>query len=243
MFDKIRNFFSPQKETPVDLQFFLKNETSSPLTDKQQFLISLAQIIGEHHNHFTNSLSAGNDLNFYADKMGTWYGITDAETAHQFIQTRLKDGFRDFYNEIVKEFTLTKGEVSLIPFDDEDSKEELASYFENIKEVLASREGQFWFSNGLGVTDGFDHGRIAYVIRSSYTLGYLSAAEAWDYLEIIGKMAIDKFSSWNEYAKSYLLGRTVWCGDDGDFSSFSEVTRYLVSSPNSPWMLPFTTKG
>ncbi|RYX88722.1 DUF1266 domain-containing protein [bacterium] len=206
MFDKLKNFFSPQKETPVDLQFFLKDETAAPLTDKQQFLVSLAQIIGEHHNHYTNTLSAGKNRDFYAEKMSTWYGITDAETAHDFIQSRLEEGFKHYYNQIIEEFKLTKGDVSLLPISD-DEKEEFTFYFEHINEVLALREGQFWFTNGFGIADGFDHGRIAYVVKSSYTLGYLTEVEAWEYLEEIGEMAIDKFSSWNEYAKSYLLGK------------------------------------
>jgi hypothetical protein len=240
MFRKIKNLFKPQDEKQVDLQFFKKNETSLNPSKEKQFLISLSQIIGEHHDYYTNSLTAGTDIEFYTEKMENWYEITNNETADFFIKTRLREGFRDYYNEIVKQFIQTNGNASLL-HTEEDDIEDLQIYFDNIKDVLKLREGQFWFANSLGITDAFDCGRLAYVIRSCYTIGYLSEKDAWDYLDEVGEIASEKFSHWNEYAKSYLLGRAIWCGDDGSFENFSEVSRYLVSSPISPWMDNFIT--
>ncbi|MCD8435990.1 DUF1266 domain-containing protein [Tenacibaculum dicentrarchi] len=234
MFEKIRNLFKNQN----DVQYFLINEKSTNLTEQRQFLISLSQIIGEHHNYYTNSLTAGTNLESYAEIMENWYKITDAETAELFIQTRLEDGFRDYYNNIIEQFTKTEGNASLLAGDGEEI-EEIQSYFDNIKEVLKLSEGHFWFANNLGVTDAFDHGRIAFVIRSSYTLGYISETKAWEYLDIIGRLASEKFTTWTEYTKSYMLGRAIWGGDDGNFEDFSKVSRYLIDSPDSPWTSKF----
>ncbi|MBE7693731.1 hypothetical protein [Tenacibaculum finnmarkense] len=101
MFEKIRNLFKSQN----DVQYFLINEKSTKFTEQRQFLISLSQIIGEHHNYYTNSLTAGTNLESYAEIMENWYKITDTETAELFIQTRLEDGFRDYYNNIIEQFT------------------------------------------------------------------------------------------------------------------------------------------
>lgn len=238
MFDKLKNLFKPQQEKQVDLQFFIKNETSANLSAEKQFLVSLSQIIGEHHEFYTNSLTAGTNTGHYLDILHKWYNITDTETAKQFIESRLAEGFRTYYNEIAAQYTATNGNAAGMSVDD-DVQEEFQDYFTNIKEVLALREGQFWFTNNLGSTDAFDFGRLAFVIRSAYTVGFLPEEESWDYLYEIGKLASEKFSTWNDYAKSYMLGRAIWSGADGSFENFSEVTRYLVSSPNSPWMQPF----
>ncbi|MGO3345661.1 MAG: DUF1266 domain-containing protein [Marinomonas sp.] len=56
----------------------------------------------------------------------------------------------------------------------------------------------------------FDIGRYAFLCRCGVTVGLLTEAEAWGYLAHIGSIAQSLFSSWTDFATSYLVGRSMW---------------------------------
>ena len=235
-------FFGKKKDEEEDdgSEYFIENPDTDALPDEMQFGISLSQVIGEHNNFYIDSLEAKKDVDSCKESMRKWYRISNSQEAHDFIQSRTKEGFRTLYNNIIDLYLKTNGNAALLPKND--WGDEIAGYFENLSSVLPLEEGKEWFPNPqkdfLVGCDAYDYGRIAFVARSCYTAGYITAGEAWAYIDEIARMARKSFNNWEDYGKSYLLGRALWCGNSyDDFNDFAEVTRYLVEDEDSPWVM------
>lgn len=59
---------------------------------------------------------------------------------------------------------------------------------------------------------GWDAGRICFLARACCEMDYISEADAWRYIDVAYDMAHSAFSSWNDMAMSYVIGRSLWGG-------------------------------
>ncbi|MDR0660653.1 MAG: hypothetical protein LBG19_07610 [Prevotellaceae bacterium] len=50
--------------------------------------------------------------------MRKWYRISNSQEAHEFIQSRTKEGFRTLYNNIIELYFKTNGNANLLPKND-----------------------------------------------------------------------------------------------------------------------------
>lgn len=60
---------------------------------------------------------------------------------------------------------------------------------------------------------GWDYIRGVSWAQDFYNLGYLTEDEAWEYIIPFGKLVKEDFTSWEELAASFLVGRYIWSGD------------------------------
>ena len=60
-----------------------------------------------------------------------------------------------------------------------------------------------------GVT-GWDAGRLNFMARACYDMKYISEDEAWHYINHAYEMVHSRFSSWHDFAMSYVIGRALW---------------------------------
>ena len=56
----------------------------------------------------------------------------------------------------------------------------------------------------------WDYGRIASVAYMSYVAGFLDIDTAFCYMDKATRAAVERFTSWEEFAVSYLAGRCMW---------------------------------
>lgn len=47
--------------------------------------------------------------------------------------------------------------------------------------------------------------------------------------------ALEHFSSWEEYGRSFIMGRGVWHGDPTDSETAYEIVELLLKNCESPW--------
>jgi hypothetical protein len=62
---------------------------------------------------------------------------------------------------------------------------------------------------GLPIT-AWDFGRYINLCRSGFNAGLLSQSEAWDRIVPAARLLQASYSSWDEYAADYLIGRNFW---------------------------------
>lgn len=79
---------------------------------------------------------------------------------------------------------------------------------------------------------GWDYARYSHIVRLGYLAGYLDVSTAWMHARRIVPRMQKAFSSWEEFAESYLAGRIRWLRNDG---GMREVCDRLLSHPLSPW--------
>lgn len=238
MFNRLMNLF---RRGNIGDEYFYENPNAQPLTAEQQFSISLGQVIGEQNNYFVNSLLAAEDRDSHKKSLKKWWGIDDKASAHEILASRSREGHRALFNELVDLFLQYDGDTDKLDKNGADY-EVLVEYFDKVNDVLDTEEGQEWFPNIY--TDfqvkcnAWDVGRMVFVARTCYTLGYITEAEAWQYINYVTEIAKQSFNGWRNYAKSYLLGRAFWGGNNyDDFGSFANVVEMLVEDEDSPWVI------
>ena len=85
---------------------------------------------------------------------------------------------------------------------------------------------------------GWDIGRAAYLVRVGVEVNYLKADEAWNYLERAYQRAVSTFNTWEEFGRSYIIGRSFWAysPEVRDVLGFCNVMKWLMKHPDSPWL-------
>ncbi|MDR1415147.1 MAG: DUF1266 domain-containing protein [Odoribacteraceae bacterium] len=85
-----------------------------------------------------------------------------------------------------------------------------------------------------GVT-GWDAGRLIFIARLCHDAKYISAEEAWAYIDVAYAQAQTAFNSWEEIANSYIIGRFLWNGKNAD-DGMDRLAKGLLTKPDSPWV-------
>ncbi|GHU72729.1 hypothetical protein FACS189413_16230 [Bacteroidia bacterium] len=85
----------------------------------------------------------------------------------------------------------------------------------------------------LGV-EGWDAGRLIFIARLCYEAKYITEDEAWEYIDAAYALAQRKFSSWEEIANSYIIGRFLWNGAAAN-DAMPTLAEDLIKKSNSPW--------
>jgi hypothetical protein len=76
----------------------------------------------------------------------------------------------------------------------------------------------------------WDWGRAVQVVRWAVSAGYLSDAEAWEWLDDVAERTSRAYGSWEEFAAQYALGAAFWhqLGNEGDETAFAGATRWAL---------------
>ncbi|MFT3898870.1 MAG: DUF1266 domain-containing protein [Gordonia sp. (in: high G+C Gram-positive bacteria)] len=91
-------------------------------------------------------------------------------------------------------------------------------------------------------TYAWDLVRMAFVVRTSVGLGYLTADEAWPLLTAGVNRARQFYPSWQDFGTAYAVGRALWASDGEHFSAEQSLAesqpalQSLLSDPSSPWV-------
>lgn len=84
----------------------------------------------------------------------------------------------------------------------------------------------------LGVI-AWDAGRLNFVARAAMQKGYLTREECQHCVDHAYEMSMSAgFNSWKDFANSYMLGRTMWNGDN----NMGALSEDLLTKPISPWV-------
>ncbi len=243
-------------------EYYIKNPKKETLTEQQLFGISLGLIIAEQNGAYVDSLDTGKTDYPQKQMMQKNWRISGREDALAFLEARISEGHRKLFNRLLEiymaqgcpdasqvDFSGTEFEITEQPKNDYSSDDDEQEYqptwmdviesLENLDEIYELEEGKAWFGDleddfKVG-TDAWDFGRIVFASRICYTLGYITENEAWHYIELISKMAKQKFTNWDNYATSYVLGRAMWCGDDGEWETVAGFAADALDAKQSPW--------
>jgi hypothetical protein len=79
--------------------------------------------------------------------------------------------------------------------------------------------------------------RYIALCRWGYIAGYMSFAEAWDYIMPAARRLQETFTSWESLQNDYLIGREFWSlqQTNKDGGRFRAISQGFLQDPNSPW--------
>ena len=162
----------------------------------------------------------------YRAQLQSWWNITDRDSTLGIVRWLLHEGHHadaDAALELMR-----------------DDQPEAGDPEEKAEDVQAIAE--FMIQNGYCTAGtlprtviAWDLVRIANLGRWAYHAGYLFEEEMWQVMQVAADAARGHFASWEEYGRSFAMGRGVWHGDEEDCQTAWEIVTALLEEETSPW--------
>ncbi|MFY0714943.1 DUF1266 domain-containing protein [Seonamhaeicola sp. NFXS20] len=239
----IRYFKIGKKEydAPAKTKAKFRKSPNSDLNQEQLFGLALYTPIAEWWKANTNTLSflTAKDVKPYLEG----WGIDTVEGYWDLTEYFMKDGRRwyfDFIQGMIENEPQEKwGELMDQKFG---SNERAHRYLKTLSsgEALNSlkQKGIILFDSELelGVA-GYDATVLVGQARKAYTGNLISEEEAWKVINFAKALALQHFSSWEDFGKSFALGFAI--DMSANSNTYKEEVFHLykqvLESPDSPW--------
>lgn len=235
---KVLPFFKRAKQV---FSSYLKNPKGSNLKPDQLSALSVGAINGEQTSCFIDTLETGMQEERLHESLSQWWSINSSDSAKETLDWLLNEGHRVFFNAVYKIVTTEdQSEWQTIinnafPPEAIDNATEFTENLSSTIEELRSKDNMTEqdFNNGILA---WDLGRMITVARMSCDAKLISQTEAWEYINQSYEMCKKEFNSWEAIGKSYIIGRSMWSGDDSTLNGLKSITRSLLEDEKSPWI-------
>ncbi len=159
----------------------------------------------------------------------------DAEARQQAIYSLYNERFRQDAAQANDD-----AEINSIKESCEINYEKAVEFGNNLRELMDGKRGNdpFVAFNEKNIDKGilaWDMGRLVTVTRSAFDARYIDEQTAWDYIRKAWRLAAAEYSTWEEFATAYLIGRGMWGGDSFTLIGMYDFTEHCVKDENSPW--------
>jgi hypothetical protein len=84
---------------------------------------------------------------------------------------------------------------------------------------------------------GWDYSRAICLCRWAYVAGFISEQEAWERIMPMAWLLQEKFVSWEDLGRNYLIGRQFWSYEETQKVGweFDDAVQRLLDMKSSPW--------
>lgn len=202
-----------------------KNDTD--LSPEQLYMMAFGAPLFVYDSEFVDVLECQYDAEVIKDQMKDWWGIQDKDTTFEIVQWLLNEGHHDKADIILRQI---HNNIEEIPAEAADKAEDVYPIIEYmIENKLCTKETL------PTTTIAWDLVRVVNVARWTYQCGYIGLPDVWKIMREATDVATRTFSSWEEYGKSFALGRGVWRGNEEDCEAAQEIVDTLLNDEASPW--------
>ncbi len=223
-------------------------DKKTTLSEEQQRKILLSGVYSKQKGTYMNSLRTGGNSWSDRDLLSTAYGIFDGDSAKAKLDYFKLAGSRRFFPFVVESLKL-KDKQAIQQYliqnleNEEDAIDcwgQVQNAFEAmpsmIKEGIIKDEADF---ARIG-PDAWDSGRLVFVARLCLEQKYITEADVWYYVDAADDIAHQSLTSWEDYGKSYIIGRCLWCGTANYFAVMAGHAKEMFTDSKSPWQqIPF----
>ncbi|MEI6533122.1 MAG: DUF1266 domain-containing protein [Candidatus Roizmanbacteria bacterium] len=201
----------------------------------QQWLIALGAILSVQNRESLDTLDCQIPLDVMKNQLlDAYWGVTDKKSAINTLEWLKNEGhsaeFRVSRAELVRDMhdNDVYYQKSRKTLSDQEAKEYIkelyvADFVWKYRKELATKNLMAW-----------DYMRMVNVARWSYSVGYISELEAWNYMYFAGVQLQKNYSSWKEIGDHYVLGRTYWQASTSHPNAEASLL-WLNSYASSPW--------
>ena len=145
-----------------------------------------------------------NEKEDWLEALGDGWGFRNSSDGKKMLASLLKGRHEAKFGDDYRKLIAGKSHKL-----DEDSVEACNETLESLEEELPSL---LPYAKKCETLLAWDLERIAYLVRIFVHLGWMAEAEAFEWMEKTAAIVKEKFSKWEEYAASILMGRAVAMG-------------------------------
>lgn len=210
---------SKTAEIPVPTQAATKS-----LSEQQKWALATAAIYRQYNNTPQDILGTGDssDVKRNKESLQMYWEVNDTKSARESIVWLRDVGHRSEFITLAAITSLLNDQQIGEWIRQNPSEAKKMRFILDNKDKLGNKSLLAW-----------DYCRLVNLVSQCYSAGYISEEEAWQYIMPAAQALQKTFSSWEEMANNFLLGREYWCEtrDPG----MEAVVKYLLTNPDSPW--------
>lgn len=189
-------FEGEEEMSDEDFAAFLAQ--NAPSAEHARYLPIGALLIGTHDEPY-ETLVLLQDRDYTDSVLSGGWGIEGREDALEMLDSLLAGRHANLFKEEFEALREGRDQDA-----DAENAEDFHTTVDAIVEVLElPRE----LATGCPTLYGWDLERIGYLARLFYNIGYITEAEAWEWMAKAGAKVKETFTSWESYIVSVLLGR------------------------------------
>ncbi len=216
----------------VNTDWEIIREGDNRLTPKQNRLLAYGAPLSLYNGDYVDSLESTSDTDTLKEMLEEWWEVTDRQTALETISWLLNEGQHAGADPALAEIR-KRGLEDIAEEEKADEDSKIGDAFTIAEFVTEVNESSV---EELPQTVlGWDLVRAVNMARWTFICGYISEEEMWETIKTTATTAKYTFNSWEEYGKSFAVGRGVWRGDTDDYETADEVVQTLLHKEESPW--------
>ncbi|WP_447747221.1 DUF1266 domain-containing protein [Pseudomonas nicosulfuronedens] len=212
-------------------------------------------ILSEQTGSYCGSYSTGLSKEELLEGLASSWDIDSAEEAADILAWLSQCGHRFFYDIVFRIYTegdtedaaqrVLQALVDSGRYEDAQVPEEdfhrAMSMLDNLRSVFRMLKDDV---NGSYLPEDYragilawDLGRLVSTARASLDCGFIQRSEFKSILAFVDKELSRNFSSWPQFAKSYIIGRASWAGRNMMLDGVISIAEGAMKDKSSPWVL------
>ena len=237
---KVNQLGQPPKPGAHHPDAWMWRYAKAPLDSNVTRLMSLAGVLNEDNGMPVNIVDPRKPKATAQAWLGEWWGVGSATEARHQLDSLIDEGHGPVLDEAHRlAFERQPHAIETLgryfPQWPAGDLEEFYGYVPGARTALA--ELSFMAIDAPPITTkAYDIGRCITVARMCAAAGYLQDDDVLHVAHRAGRVAMELFSGWPEYALSYVLGRGIWGGDSELLRSQIEIARMYLEHDASPWL-------
>jgi len=210
----------------------------APLDSRVTRLMSLGAILNEDNRLPVNVVETRKPSTIAVPWLAEAWDIHDATTARHQLDGLIEHGhgpILDDAHRLWRDPNALETMARLHPDWPPSDRAEFVRYVPEARAALAELE--LMPADAPPITaKAYDLGRAVTVSRMAVSAGYLHEDDALRAAARAGRIALELFCGWPDYACSYILGRGIWGGDSTMLRNQGEIAKMFLDHPASPWL-------
>ena len=217
---------------------YRRNPVPQGLTEDRLAALGIGAINAEQTSAYWDSLSTGKDPEELRENLADNYGIDDRTSALETLAWLYGRGHRVYFEAVKGLAAGTADQLDTRGLEEEELPR-VGEYFSHLQDAAEDliEEGFLARRRDLSRRSiaAWDMGRLVLVARCCFDAGYLTEAEAWQYILDAQAECKKHYSSWRELAGGYLIGRAMWSGSGMTLDGLMDIADGLLEDNESPW--------
>ncbi len=222
---------------------------NSTVSQEEYKKIAIGALYSEQQTAYINSLTTGIGTSDIKKLLSEWWGITNSEEANKKLHYLENKGFRFYFEAVFKAYQTTdiqeQKAIITTSFNEntEEYKEDVQKAYEqliNLQETWKELNQNHIISSVSELKKynniGWDCGRLVFLSRLCFDANYISENETWKYIDKAYELATNNFNTWEEFSKSYIIGRGMWGGTACANEGIMAIAEELLKDEKSPWV-------
>lgn len=220
---------------------YKKNPVPQNLTLEQLAAINIGAINAEQTGYFCDSLPTGSDVDEIKDNLSSYYDISDRTSALEILEWLCVSGYRVYFDAIKGVMSGCDTQINIAGLDVEDAETEyrIREYCSNLQGAIDELIEEKFLKQQADLSQcsilAWDMGRLVLVTRCCFDAGYITDEEAWRYILNARQASKEQYTSWDDFASGYVIGRAMWSGSNMSLTGIISITQGLLQDEDSPW--------